>query len=135
MTAETQDMSWGGMMKACPWRNESAVATDHGGETVSVRVKLRRPSFMKPPLSWIVPFRPERTLELDRLGTQVWRLCDGRRDVGKIADEFSARYGLTFHEARVAVTAYLKRLIQHGVLAIELPGGRAADAPGEPLPK
>jgi hypothetical protein len=65
--------------------------------------------------------RPERRLTLDRLGTEVWRLCDGDRTVEEIVDTFSRNHDLTFHEARAAVTGYLTTLIQRGALAIEVP--------------
>ena len=63
-----------------------------------------------------------RRLELDRLGSRVWEFCDDRRTVEEIVDAFADRYGLTFHEARAAVTGYLKMLIQRGALAIAVPG-------------
>ena len=58
---------------------------------------------------------------LDRLGAEVWRLCDGKRTVEEVVDLFGERHALTFHESRVAVTLYLKALLQRGVLAIVIP--------------
>jgi hypothetical protein len=84
-------------------------------------VANRRPQYLVPPLSWIVPFHPERRLVLDRLGTEVWTLSDGRHTVEQIVDLFAEGHKLTFHEARVAVTGYLKTLIERGVLAIAMP--------------
>jgi hypothetical protein len=117
---------WGSMMKAFPRWNAAAAVTESAQGTVIVKVKCRRPEFMKPPLSWIVPFKQEKSTELDRLGTEIWRMCDGSHRVDAIVDAFAASHRLTFHEARVAVSGHLKSLIQRGVLAIELPENSAA---------
>jgi len=63
----------------------------------------------------------KRTLRLDRLGSEVWDLCDGQRTGEGVVDDFAQRHRLTFHEARAAVTVYLKTLVQRGALALEMP--------------
>ncbi len=115
------DGSWRRMLTARPVRNEAARLGQSGEGNVTVRVTKQRPWYLLPPLSWIVPFRRERAAALDRVGSRVWRLCDGERTVEGVIDEFASSYHLTFHEARVAVTGYLKELIQRGVLAISIP--------------
>ena len=113
--------SWREMLAARPVRNAAArVAEERPGE-LSIAVRTQRPRWMVPPLSWVVPLRPTRAVRLDRLGSQVWALCDGERTVEAVVDAFAARYNLSFHEARVAVTGYLKQLVQRGALAIEMP--------------
>jgi len=102
-------------------RNRAAgVAAGPAGE-VAISVATKRPRFLVPPLSWLVPLKPARTVRLDRLGTEVWALCDGERTVEAVIDEFASRHALSFHEARVAVTGYLTQLVQRGALAIALP--------------
>ena len=59
-----------------------------------------------------------RSVVLDRIGRTVWDLCDGQRTVERVVEEFAGRYGLTFHEARVSVTTYLKELVQRGALVM-----------------
>jgi len=56
-----------------------------------------------------------------RLGSQVWRWCDGERTVEAVVDAFAAAHGLTFHEARVAVAGYVSSLVKRGALAIAMP--------------
>jgi len=106
------------MLRARALQNRAARVEHEHGDTVSVWVKQTRR--LLPPLSWIVPFRKERATRLDRVGTRVWTLCDGRRTVADVVDAVATQYRLTFHESRVAVTGYLKTLIQRGVLAIEM---------------
>lgn len=112
------DGQWCVALRAKPVRNTAARVVEKSENSVTVYVKKQRPAWLVPPVSWIVPFRPERQVTLDRLGTEVWRFCDGKRTVEEIADIFGGRYRLTFHESRTAVSGYLKALVQRGVLAM-----------------
>jgi Coenzyme PQQ synthesis protein D (PqqD) len=115
--------SWRPMMEAVPIQNIAARVERLPDGTLKAYVKKLRPWYMKPPLSWMMQPRSERCLLLDRLGTEVWVLCDGTRKVEEVVDLFANRHSLSFHEARAAVTAYLKMLIQPGVLAIAMKKG------------
>ncbi|MBL7076182.1 MAG: PqqD family protein [Kiritimatiellae bacterium] len=106
------------MLRAVAMQNRAARVERAPDATVSVWVQQTRK--LMPPLSWIVPFRKERVARLDHIGSRVWSLCDGRRTVEDVVDTIAAQYRLTFHESRVAVTGYLKTLVQRGVLAIEM---------------
>jgi hypothetical protein len=108
------------MLRARPLKNQAARIESETRDAVSIVVKQERPAFIRPPLSWIVPHRPERTAQLDTLGTEVWRLCDGKRDVEAIIDRFAEAHALSFHESRIAVTEYIGSLVKRGVLAIEM---------------
>ncbi|MCE9613845.1 MAG: PqqD family protein [Lentisphaerae bacterium] len=118
--AAPEPADWLPTLRAIPRRNLAAQATADDGAGVCLRVRQQRPSFMKPPLSWIVPFKDTKVHQLDELGSDVWRMCDGHRHVEAVIDAFAARYSLSFHEARVAVTSYLRLLVQRGILAVEL---------------
>jgi hypothetical protein len=126
----TGNPSWRPMLAARPVRNRAASVSERGGGEVTVAVRVRRPAWLVPPLSWIVPLRPTRTVHLDRLGTEVWRLCDGERTVEQVVDAFAARHGLSFHEARVAVTSYLGGLVQRGALAVVTQEENDCETPG-----
>jgi len=108
------------MLAARVSRNVAARVEEGRGGSIRVYVKNRRPSFLVPPLSWIVPYKTERCLTLDRMGAQIWQLCEGQRSVEQVIERFAERHRLTFHEARVAVTGYIKMLVEHGVLAVGL---------------
>ena len=118
--------SWKRMLDARAVRNTAARADQDDPGAVVVHVKTVRPWYMVPPVSWIVPHRPERKVVLDRLGSQVWRWCDGERTVENVVDAFAADHDLTFHEARVAVAGYISSLVKRGVLAIVMPEEDAA---------
>ena len=118
--------SWGPMLLARAVHNTAATVDQDGEDAVRIGVRTIRPRYLVPPLSWIVPVRPERRVVLDRLGLEVWRLCDGVRTVEAVVDAFAAAHGLTFHEARAAVTGYINSLVRRGVLAVVLAEGRSA---------
>ncbi len=115
-----REPEWRAMLKAVPVKNAAAKVVSESNDAVSVQVKNKKPGYRIPPISWFVPYKPTITVELDELGTRLWRCCDGSRNVEAICDIFSAEYGLSFHEAKTAVTDYLGKLIQRGVLAITM---------------
>ncbi|MDP7254066.1 MAG: PqqD family peptide modification chaperone, partial [Planctomycetota bacterium] len=113
----TNSASWREMLEARAVQNEAAeIESEEDGSTI-LNLKTKRPSFFFPPLSWLIRSPDKQRVSLDRLGTEVWRLCDGRT-VEQIIDLFAEQHGLTFHEARVAVTSYMKSLVERGALAI-----------------
>lgn len=115
--ATVQDSNWRRMLQAIPEKNTAAQVTRHG-EQVSIFIRNVRPAYLRPPISWFVPFKERRIVALDALGTRLWTLCDGSRTVEDIIDAFCADYELSFHEAKTCVTDYLKKLVQRGVLAV-----------------
>ena len=112
------DGPWVSLLHSRPVRNAAARVEEQPDDRVIVYVKQKRPGFLVPPLSWIVPYKRERRAFLDRVGTRLWRMCDGEHTVEDIVDAFRGQYRLTFHESRAAVSGYLKLLIERGVVAI-----------------
>ena len=117
-TMANPEANWRPMLDARMVQNDAADVARETDGTVVIKVATVRPRWMVPPLRWIVPYKPERILRLDKLGSLVWELCDGRRTVEQIIDRFAERHHLSFHEARVSVTSYLKELLSRGALAV-----------------
>jgi hypothetical protein len=63
-----------------------------------------------------------KTVELDAMGSAVWRLIDGRRSLGQIAAALAERFGLDAREAELAVAEFLRQLGRRG--AIAMAGGK-----------
>ncbi len=116
-----QFVSWRRSLLGVPLRNEAAGVVDEG-DGLRVSVARKRPWWLVPPISYVIKPRAEKTMRLDALGTEVWRLCDGERTVERVIDEFAASHRLTFHESRAAVTTYIKRLVERGALVIAAEG-------------
>ena len=59
-----------------------------------------------------------RKLQLDTLGTVVWDLLDGKRNVEKLIEQFADRYQLQTREAEVSVTQFLRELGRRGIIGM-----------------
>ena len=126
------DASWERMLRATPVHNAAATADRRSGGELCLTVPRRRPGYLVA-LSWLIRPQPTRTVVLDRLGAQIWQNCNGQRTVEQVVDAFATEHRLSFHEARAAVTGYLKDLIERGAVAIVMPrtpGSAPGSAPG-----
>ena len=113
-----KDISTAEYLAACVYRNEAMEVEELRSGRCRVAVPLKRPRWLVPPLTWILPFSSHRRVELDELGSEVLRLCDGRRSVEEIIEKFASSHKLTFREAQVSVTTFLKQLTQRGIIVI-----------------
>jgi hypothetical protein len=57
---------------------------------------------------------------LNVTAAEIWRLCDGARDVGAIASELAVTYGIGVDQAVQDVQLCLRDLAEYGLL--EFPG-------------
>ena len=110
--------AWRRMLSARPVHNSAAEVRPGEPSGLVVTVTRKRPWYFRAPFSWVLHPSSRKTVVLDEVGTELWDLCDGKRTVEDIIDEFSAAHRLSFHEARVAATNYVKSLVERGVLAI-----------------
>ena len=117
-TLRVEPVSWRPMLASVPHRNAAAQVTANPDGTAVVTIKLNRPGWLVPPLSWVIKPAPVRNVALDAMGAAMWNECDGRRTVEEIVEMFASKHELTFHEARVAVSGFMKSLVARGVLAM-----------------
>lgn len=61
---------------------------------------------------------PTKRLQLDQMGSFVWKLIDGKKTVKDIIRIFAQDYNVTTQEAETAVAAFLKTLGQRGFIAL-----------------
>ena len=66
-----------------------------------------------------IPEPVNKKIELDELGSAVWRLIDGRRSVRQIVGEFQVAYKLDRKEAEVSVTAFIRELGRRGIVGLK----------------
>ncbi|MDP7397578.1 MAG: PqqD family protein [Lentisphaeria bacterium] len=118
--------NWKSMLAVRPVCNR-AVRTEAVNGVTRLHIRKRRPRYLVPPLSWLIRPRLESTIELDRLGGEVLNLCDDERTVEAIIERFAERHQLTFHEARVSVTNYLRALVERGIIVLVETGLQTRD--------
>jgi hypothetical protein len=59
-----------------------------------------------------------KTLELDKLGSSVWDLLDGKRSIRQLIQIFAETHQLQFREAEVAVTQFIRELGRRGLIGL-----------------
>jgi hypothetical protein len=67
-------------------------------------------------LRWLTARPLKRRIELDEIGSLVWKLCDGRHTVGEIAEELVQRYRLMRREALASLAEFLTQLRRRGLV-------------------
>jgi hypothetical protein len=89
-------------------------------------VVIRYPVTMRPWMAkWIQRFKGSssqtgsRKLQLDTLGTQVWKMIDGKRTVRDIVDAFAVAHQLERREAEMAVSQFLRDLGKRGLIGMQ----------------
>jgi len=122
-------------LAAVPVRNQAIEWEDVDGDTGPEALLTVPP----PQGKWIPLLRPllvlpkePRKIQLDSLGSQVWRLCDGERTVNAICDELCARHRLSHREAMLSLTTYLRRLGKRGLIGFAVPVEDGQEGSGGP---
>jgi hypothetical protein len=92
---------------------------DNGVVVVLYPVTVR--SWMATLARWLgVRAAPPRTakLQLDRLGSGVWGMLDGRTSLRRIAAAFAETHRLERKEAEVAVSQFIRELGRRGLIGL-----------------
>lgn len=113
--------SWRDMLENTLYQNLKVQAEWNANRTtLTLKIPTKRPDWLVPPVSWVVRPPAYRSLVLDPVGADLWTWCDGSRNVEKVVEMFAQKHSLTFHEARVSATSYLKDLVRRGALAVAI---------------
>ena len=62
--------------------------------------------------------QPTRKRELDALGSQVWKLIDGRRTTAEVIEAFARRHHISNQEAEQSITLFFRELGRRGLIAL-----------------
>jgi len=89
-------------------------------------VIIQYPVAMRPWMAkWMQRFKgssPQigsRKLQLDSLGTEVWKMIDGKRTVRVIVETFANDHQLENREAELAVTQFLRDIGKRGLIGLK----------------
>ncbi len=105
-------------LAAVPYVNEAMELHRRSTGGAIASIPLRRPRYLVPPLSWILPYSSHRRVELDELGMRFLDLCDGVHTIEEIIENFARMHRLSFREAQISVQHFSKQLVERGVIAI-----------------
>ena len=99
------------MLNSRPARNE--LLNWETAETGEAQITVERSDSWKTRILSKVFYIPtERTITLDSVGTDVWKMCDGNTSVSAMIQGLQDRYKLDRKEAEVSLLSYLKTLGQ-----------------------
>ncbi|HIE43761.1 MAG TPA: PqqD family protein [Candidatus Omnitrophica bacterium] len=71
-------------------------------------------------LSRIFFIPEEKIINLDKVGTYVWELCNGENSVKEIVVSLQKKFNLNFKESEVSTLEYLKKLAQRGIIGLAI---------------
>ncbi len=69
-------------------------------------------------LRWLVPASPKRQIRLDRCGTFVAGMIDGKQATRDMIRAFAQAFGVSEEDARTSCLLFLHSLARRGVVAI-----------------
>ena len=105
-------------LRSVPHANTAMDLSARPNGTAMAIVPMRRPRYLVPPLSWILPFSSQRRVELDSVGVSVLEMCDGSHTVEAIMEQFAVDHKLSFRESQLAVGQFVRQLTSRGIIAI-----------------
>ena len=82
---------------------------------------VQRKPFRSRWLERLAPVIRERRIELDEIGSRVWRRLDGHRDVRCLIQDFAREYHVDRREAEAVVVEFLKSLMRRGLITMQIP--------------
>lgn len=102
---------------ARPIRTDAVALTESDG---GASAKLSMPIQTPRRLNWLFRFPSDakRTFEVDATGLLVWRMCDGRNSVKKIASFVAMRTNANSTEAETATLKFLQMLEARNLIRV-----------------
>ena len=113
---KTATPSWREMLLLKPTRNpglawveegERIVLTIHHGTHTGWKARL---------IGMAVSVPQHRRVELDAIGSDVWRMTDGKNTLGFIAKNLAKKYKLSPREAELSLQQFFKELGRRGYI-------------------
>ncbi len=119
MTAKdkAQKLDRDASLKAVPIRNQLAKVEELEGGKVRISVPIRETWWTRI-LQRLTKAPKYKKIELDEVGTFVWKQCDGNTNVAAVVDRLCKRYNLSHRESEVSLTQYLRDLARRGVIGL-----------------
>ena len=106
------------ILKAVPYANDAIKLEVRPDGSALASVPMQKPKWVDGPMGWFLPYSTHRRVELDEIGVVVLKLCDGKRKVEEIVEEFAKRHMLSWREAQICVLAFLRQIVERGLVVI-----------------
>ena len=106
--------SWRAMLGLRPMRNPELEWAEVDGKVILNLQHQKGTSWKQWALGLIMPTPPDRKVELDTIGSEVWLLIDGKNTIGSISSKLAKKYQLSPREAEMSLQQYCKELGRRG---------------------
>ena len=103
------------MFNSKPTRNDRLDWKTNKDDEVAITLKRADTTKVKI-LSKIFWVPERRTLVLDEIGSQVWKMCDGRTSVASMIKQLCETHKLNAKEAEISLLTYLRTLGRKNLL-------------------
>ncbi|MFH1708269.1 MAG: PqqD family protein [Planctomycetota bacterium] len=98
--------------------NAAVEVTVTGSGTVTLTVTRDRSSLPARVLMGVFGLPDRKRIILDRRGTCIWNMCDGKVTVREMIERFAREFTLDRKETEVLIVYYLKTLARRGLAGI-----------------
>jgi hypothetical protein len=98
--------------------NSSLRTRENEGGIITLVVPFHAPGWIRRLARRVGSGEGERTVELDQIGSFVWRMCDGETAVRDMIERLADEYKVNRKEAEASVTAFLRTLATRGLVMI-----------------
>lgn len=106
-----------------PVRNP-LVKWERKGEEIILTIPLRDDKIARLIKKYMKNVPDFRQMGLDDVGSTVWELCDGVRDINGVVETISKDYKLTRREAEASVTMFMQTLAKKHLIGLMTAGGK-----------
>ena len=100
-----------------PVRNQ-LVEWERKGKEVVLTIPMRDGMLAKIAKKVVRNLPDTRQIALDDVGSSVWELCNGERDINGLVQAVSSNYKLTRREAEASVTMFLQTLAKKNLIGL-----------------
>ncbi|HEC96526.1 MAG TPA: PqqD family protein [Euryarchaeota archaeon] len=111
-------------MKSIVKRSENIEWKEEDG-IITLIIKLKSDNSSKSLFSGLVPTPKERKIELDEIGTFVWKQIGEGATVENLIEKLADNYDLHWKEAETSMLTFLGMLARKGLIKILPPQGQS----------
>jgi len=112
----------GALLKLRPVRNDAVIWQENAAGEAELNIPYRKDRFARV-VAFIVHLPETRRVQLDEVGTFVWKLCDGNHTVDGIVREMARHYKMNRAEVEASVGRYLQMLAERRFIGFYRRGG------------
>ncbi|MCX8053306.1 MAG: PqqD family protein [Armatimonadetes bacterium] len=105
-----------------PVRNP-LIEWERKGKEIHLTIPVRNDRIAKLVKRLVRNLPDKRQVALDEVGSRVWELCNGERNINEIVESVSKDYKLTRREAEASVTMFLQTLAKRSYIGLLSAGG------------